>query len=136
MIAITKNTANVVILTLTEKTTYSPVTYIIEFKNDETSVKSYVQLGSNVSTQTQRYDQFTITEKASPNVFNSEIELTKGDYEYSVYETDEDTSAWVNLSSVTSVGNIIEVGKARCYGTPSTNTEYSGATSTNVVYEG
>ena len=136
MIHITKNTANTVTLTLTEKTTVSPVSYVIEFKNDETNVKSYVLLGSNLSTQTQRYDKFTITETTTPNDLDAEIELTRGDYEYQVYETDADVSAWAAASDVTSDGTVIEIGKARCHDTEATNTTYTGATSTNVVYEG
>jgi hypothetical protein len=135
MIYLQKATANTVIFTLTEKTTLSPFDYIVEFINQETEVKSYIVLGTELSSYTNRFNKFTITEKTSPNNQNAEVNLTEGVYEYKVYEV-SDASAVSPLSSVTSVGTVIEYGMCTVYDSPSTDTVYSGATSTNVVYEG
>lgn len=136
MLYIQKSTANTIRPTFTEKTTVNPLTYVIVFINDETKAYTYCQLGSNTSAYTNRYDKFVITEKTSPNNFSSEVELTLGDYEYIAYETDQDTSAWIDLTPILTYGNIIEQGKARVFTTATANTVYSGATSTNTVYEG
>lgn len=136
MLYIQKSTANTIIPTFTEKATVSPLTYVIVFINDESKALSYVQLGTNTSLYTLRYDKFVITEKASPNNFSAEIELVLGDYEYVAYETDQDTSAWLDLTPIVTYGTIVEQGKARVFTTATTNTVYSGATTTNTVYEG
>lgn len=138
MIAINRNTINTdVIVTFTQKTTLSaPVYYVIEFKNDETNALSYLLLGTNNSSYTYRYDKFTITEKANPNNFNAEIRLTAGDYEYRAFECDANVLNLLSLTSVPNAYDVIQYGKARCYGTASTNTEYNEATTTNTVYEG
>jgi len=136
MLYIQKLTANTIRPTFTELTTVSPLTYVIAFINDETNESSYCQLGTNTSLYTSRYDKFVITDKVNPNGFNSEVNLTLGDYEYIAYQTSEDTSAWVDLTNILNVGTIVEQGKARVFTTETTNTIYSGATSTNTVYEG
>lgn len=136
MLYIQKLTANTIIPTFTELTTVSPLTYIIVFINDETKAYTYCQLGTNTSLYTSRYDKFVITDKVNPNGFNSEVNLALGDYEYIAYQTSDDTSAWVDLTNILNVGTIVEQGKARVFTTETTNTIYSGATSTNTVYEG
>lgn len=135
MIYLQKSTANTVTFTLTEKTTLSPFDYIVEFINQQTEVKSYIVLGTDLSSYTNRVNKFTITEKTSPNNSNAEVNLTKGTYEYKVYEV-SDASSVSPLSNVVNVGNVIEYGMCTVYTSASTDTVYSGATSTNIVYEG
>lgn len=138
VIILDKNTDNVVVLTLTEKTTVTPVSYVVEFISEQTKDSYYTLLGSNQSSYTTRFDEFTITETASPNTVNAEIELSVGSYDYKVWQTSDSTIFWTNASNITSAvtKSVIEYGKAVCKDTPASNTEYSGATSTNVIYEG
>lgn len=139
VIILNKNTANTdVVLTLTEKTTFSPVSYVVEFISEQTKGSYYTLLGSNQSSYTSRFDEFTITETTTPNTLSAEIELSVGGYEYKVWQTSDDPSGWSDASDITSAvtKSVIEYGKAVCKTTAASNTTYSGATSTNVIYEG
>jgi hypothetical protein len=130
VIRLTKNTANTVVVTLEENRSISNAYYLFEFKNNQTGVKSYC-IPDNISTEVQRYDEFVITETSSPVALNGEVELDEGEYTYTVYEQASSTN--LNPSGLTSV----EMGLCKVFDSSNnTNTEYSGASTTNTVYEG
>lgn len=116
----------------------SPVSYVVEFISEQTKDSYYTLLGSNQSSYTSRFDEFTITEKTNPDTMAAEIELPVGGYDYIVWETNDLVIMWSDASDIESsvLKNIVEYGKAVCKTTAASNTTYSGATSTNVVYEG
>jgi hypothetical protein len=78
--------ANTVYVTLTEKATLGTPVYVFVFQNDNTRER-FMCTTSNVSTNTARYDQFTITVQASPTWTSGQVVLSKyGFYSYFVYE--------------------------------------------------
>lgn len=126
MIILYKNTNNTVVVTLTEKTTLSPVYYLFEFINKE-SKKAFYIVPSDISTEKQRYNKFSIAETTSPPPFS----LPEGEYRYNIYEQ----SNGFNLNPTGL--NIVETGIAQAIDdTNNSNTIYTGAASNNVVYEG
>lgn len=128
MLAINKNTSNTVVLTLTEKCILTNPYFLFELKNVQTNTNQYI-IPIDISTQTQRFNEFVITETSSP--IAPQIKLSVGDYEYTIYEQTSPTNT-------NPVGlNIVELGYATCYDlTTVTYAEYEGGTVTNKVYNG
>ena len=130
MLIINKNTTNTIAPTLYEKTTLSPVYYLLEFENKQTKEKSYC-IPTELSTELQRYNKFIITDTSSPVPLNGEVNLKEGDYTYTFYEQSSSTN--LDPTGLTSVEEM------ECHVKDSTsfaNTEYVGASSDNTVYEG
>lgn len=131
MIKINKNSANTVVLTLTEKCTLSNPFFLFEFTNDQSKV-SYTFVALDNSLYLQRYNRFVITEKTNPVLTNSEVNLPlPGFYSYKIYEQTSSTN--LNVANAT---GIVEEGKVKVIGTNSTWTAYDGQTKTNVIYNG
>lgn len=128
-IALNKNSVNIITPTLFEKTTLSPVYYLFEFINKQTFAKSYC-IPTELSTELQRYNKFSIEDTANPVALSGEVDLSAGSYEYNVYE---------QLSSTNLVPtglDIVEAGMCKVYdSTTHTNTEYPVAAVTNTQYE-
>jgi hypothetical protein len=79
MILLQENTANIVVLTLTEKTTINAPTYLFRFVNKQTNVE-YVCIQSDTSTYKTRYNKFTITtQSTTPNPLLVESGLMRYD---------------------------------------------------------
>jgi hypothetical protein len=130
MFQIQKAQANNVFLTLTEKTTLDPVTYLFEFTNDLSKDPVYC-IASDVSTEKQRYNKFVITETASPNALLGEVELELTRfYKYKVFEQ---AGGSINLDPTGL--DVVEVGKMYVPG-ENVNTAYDDQTKTNYVYNG
>lgn len=92
MLILQKNTANTVVVTVTEASTIDNAKYLFEFLNVTSNTKTYC-IPTNISTQKQRYDKFIITEKTNPNNLNGEIRLEhEGDYYYKIYEQSSSTN--------------------------------------------
>jgi hypothetical protein len=131
VIKINKNSANTVVLTLTEKCTLTNPFFLFEFTNDQSKV-SYTFVALDSSLYLQRYNRFVITEKTNPILTNSEVNLPLvGFYSYKIYEQISSTN--LNVSNAT---GIVEEGKVKVIGTNSTWTAYDGQTKTNVIYNG
>lgn len=130
MILIQKGSSNNVVVTLTEKTTILNPTYLFEFKNDQSKASQYF-ISADISTQKERYNEFVVTEKASPNNLLGEVSLEiTGDYTYAIREQASSTNLDPELS-----GDIVEVGKVRVIGTAETYYKYDGQSQTNAVYQ-
>jgi hypothetical protein len=92
MLILRKNTANTVIVTVTEATTIDNAKYLFDFLNVTSNTKAYC-IATNISNQKQRYDKFIITEKTNPNNLIGEIALEhEGDYYYKIYEQSSSTN--------------------------------------------
>ena len=87
MIVLENGISNKVALTLTEKATLTTPYYLFEFIDDDSNI-SILFTGSDISTNTNRYNEFLIEVNLSPeDLLDSKIELvTKGYYKYNIYE--------------------------------------------------
>jgi hypothetical protein len=130
-----KNTSNIICPTLTEKTTLSPVSYVFRIKGDVSNDYTYVT-SIDVSTETQRYNQFTITETDNPNMLSAEISLSVGGYLYEAFEVNPNDLIGVTDLADLNYNNLtlVESGVMQCKETTTADTEYP-AVSTNTQYE-
>ena len=119
MIKLEKNTTNTnIALTLTEKVTISNPYFLFEFTKDMTDVSYYV-ICADTSTETQRYNLFSLTEGgADPTNGNVTLGL-EGFYKYNIYEQASSTN--LDPSGLT----IVESGKMRLGGTEQTFTKHT-----------
>lgn len=116
MIQLTKGITNSVPFTLTEKTTLNPVYYLLELIPKGNNTPVYCVLGTDKSTSPQRYNEFDLIEKSTPNNLNSEIEVPVGESIYNVYEQ-------ANNSNLDPAGlNCVE-GPMRCWVTKTVNSD-------------
>jgi hypothetical protein len=100
MILLQENTNNIVVLTLTEKTTINAPTYLFRFVNKQTNVE-YVCIQSDTSTFKTRYNKFIITtQSTTPNPLLGQLKLSLGDeYEYYIYAQISTTNLDYKLSN-------------------------------------
>ena len=99
MILLQENTANIVVLTLTEKTTINAPTYLFRFVNKQTNLE-YVCIQTDTSVFKSRYNKFTITtQTTTPNALLGQLKLSLGDeYEYYIYAQISTTNLDYKLS--------------------------------------
>jgi VCBS repeat-containing protein len=130
MVVITKGQANTVTVTLKEKTTITNAYYLWEFISKASGEKKYCIQPTDLSQYKDRYNQFIITEKASPNPIAGEVTLaTTGEWSYNVYEQ-------ASASNLSPTGKtIVESGLVKVIGTATTDTQYT-RTVTTAVYGG
>ena len=130
MIKLETNTTKLVILTLTEKVTLTNPKFLFEFINNESHVKYYC-ISANLSAYKERYDSFNLQLTSSPNNLIGQLNLPVGEYDYNVYEQASTTN--LNPTGLTKLEN----GKCIVFNSsPSSETQYNGATLTDVIYEG
>lgn len=127
-ILLNKNQSNTINPTLFELTTVSPAFYLFEFINQQTKKKTYC-IPTELSIELQRYNEFIIIEKTSPNPLNGEVELSAGSYDYNVYEQTNNT----NLDPTGL--NIVEEGLCKVKGNTQYYTSYPAPTVINTQYE-
>jgi len=129
MILINKNSNNLVILTLTEKSTITSPTYLFKFTNDLTK-ESKLFICPNISDYTDRYDKFNITESTTQNLSAGVVTLSPtGFWSYEVFEQASTTNL---LESAT--GARVESGKVNVIGTATTRTTYNPTGKTYKAY--
>ncbi len=130
MITITRGTTNTIILTLTEKVSIGSPVFLFVFTNDQTR-QAYSCIAADQSEFTYRYNEFLITETASPNLLTSEISLpAPGDYHYAVYQQTSTSSLDPTLAD-----GLLETGKMVVLTTSTdTNNTYDSEPKTNIVY--
>lgn len=131
MILINKNTTNIVILTLSEKTTLTNAVYLFEVINDMSNeVKCFI--AADVSTNKLRYNEFEFIEKTTEDLLNGTFSLTlSGFYKYNVYEQASTT----NLNPLLAL-NLIDKGKLNVVSQLSDYPVYTGNENNTVVYGG
>lgn len=132
MIKITRGQANVVVITLKEKTTLTNPKYLFVFKNDQTNVEAKF-IAADISTYPDRYNKFTITEKTtSPNPLTGEVTLSlDGFYTYTIYEQTSST----NLNPANATG-VVETGKVQVFQAAVTDHTYSPDSNITYIYNG
>lgn len=104
MIYIEKDTTNTIVLTLNEKALLASPYYLFVFENEYDTATAPIELYmANTSTATDRYDLFTLVEGTGTG---ADVELTKGQYTYTVYE-----SVGVPATVTDTTGDIVEFGR-------------------------
>ena len=131
MIQITQGQANIVVLTLKEKTTLTNPKYLFVFKNDQSNVESKF-IAADTSSYADRYNRFTVTEKTNPNNLTGEVRLSlDGFYTYTIYEQTSST----NLNPALATG-VVETGKVQVNATPTADHTYTPDSNITYVYNG
>lgn len=131
MILINKGTNNLVILTLTEKTTRPYPTYLFEFINRQTN-ESITCIATDTSEYPDRYNSFEIVEITNADPLLSEVELNpEGFWDYKVYAQDSTT----NLTPA-NADELVETGLAYVVGAAGTTHTYTPTTDNAFVYNG
>lgn len=130
MILLQENTNNIVVLTLTEKTTINAPTYLFRFVNKQTNVE-YVCIQSDTSVFKSRYNKFTITtQNTTPNPLLGQLKLSLGDeYEYYIYAQISTTNLDYKLSN-----EMVESGLMRYDKTLTNRIIYNNGTTTRKVF--
>jgi hypothetical protein len=130
MIWIIQGEANIIAVTLTEKCTLENPEFLFRLVNDETH-KEYTFIAEDTSGYIARYNRFTITETADPDLLNGEVYLPDtGFYHYYIYEQSSST----NLDYTLAVG-LVETGKCRVPGGSADIVSYVPASAENTVYQ-
>lgn len=133
MIVLENGVSNKVALTLTEKATLTTPYYLFEFIDDDSNI-SILFTGADISTNTNRYNEFLIEVNLSPeDLLDSKIELvTKGYYKYNIYEQVSATNLLIaNTTSLVENGKmyfndiVLPIKK-----------EYTDESNTKFVYNG
>lgn len=129
MLSIVKAQANIIVVTLEEKTTITPtVHYLWKFVNDQDGSIDYC-IATDTSLYDYRYNQFSIVETANPTPLSGEVSLQLGFGKYYVYEQVSSTN--LDPTGLT----LVEQGKYLV--TTTLPTEYSHTVTENtVVYNG
>lgn len=123
-------------VTLTENSTATNPYYLFQFTN-QTSNVDYYFIATDESNYKERYNEFTVTERDTPNTLNGQVELgDEGFYNYTIYQT-----SLSNLNGLTdaedAVSSIVKsVEKGKVWVVPSTdsNYTYTGVDTTAIVY--
>lgn len=137
MIRFQKGTTNNVVMTLTENATATGFIYLFRFTNQQTAVDYYF-IASDTSLYTQRYNQFSVTEKVNPNTLNGEVSLgNEGFYDYEVYQTSITTTSGLTNAddAVQYIVKSLEVGLVWVILSEQDIDKYTPQTSTSIVYQ-
>lgn len=126
MIRITKDTANLVVITTTEKGTANH--YLFQFFNLSTLQSRYC-VADDTSAHQERYNAFTITDTSSPTAVDAEVDLEEGELKYYVYANSSATN--LDPNGLT----LLESGMCVVTGTTTSPTEYTNNEG-YTVYEG
>lgn len=137
MIKFNKSATNNVVVTLKENSTVANPIYLFKFVSQQTLV-SYYFIASDISIYKDRFNQFTVVEKANANTLNGEVTLGKqGYYDYKIYQTNlTNTSGLANAQAA--VSNIVkEVEDGLVYVVFANNTDitYDSVDNTMIVYQ-
>lgn len=119
MINISKNQNNVVVLTLTEKSTLTNPKYLFSFVNGNTrEVTNFIAVDNSIYTS--RYNEFNIIESGTTyvNLTGGTINLKPGMYSYTIYEQNSPTNLIVSAAT-----GVVEVGKVIVEGQDNTISE-------------
>lgn len=137
MIKFNKSATNNVIVTLKENSTVLNPIYLFQFVSQQTLV-SYYFIGTDISAYKDRFNRFTIIEKASANTLNGEVTLGKeGYYDYKIYQTNlANTSGLANaLAAVPNITKEVEDGLVYVVFATNTDIVYDTTDDTTIVYQ-
>jgi len=133
MILINKNRNNTMVMTLTEKSTLTAPYFLFNFVSDVTK-QSVNFIAQDLSSYTDRYNQFLITETSGTTDYTSgTIELSPtGTWTYKVYEQTSST----NLNPLLADNQTpLEIGIVKVAGTQTTYIANSDIDNTFIVNE-
>lgn len=134
MIIIEKANTNSVTLTLSERVTISPVTFVFKFVGDQ-SGREKLFTSQDLSPSKDRYNLFEIEETESENLYEGKVTLEEGYHHYYVYQVDVTSPPTITLDGSET---LLEQGKAlvRDASTPSDSIYTENDGKNNVVYNG
>ena len=108
MLRIQKAQANNLVLTLKEKTTVAPVFYFLVLFSNQDHDEKVVSLLTNLSTDTERYDEFIVTENDVEDLPNAIVSLDPTSYDYTVWQSP--TSDYADKISIVETGKCLVIG--------------------------
>jgi hypothetical protein len=126
MIRLTQDSANLVVVTTTEKGSASH--YLFKFFSLATNLNAYC-VADDTSPYPARYNAFTITDMVNPTATDAEVDLATGEYKYFIYANS--SSSNLDPTGLT----LLESGMCLVSGVVPTTTTYDN-TATYVVYNG
>ncbi len=130
VLVINKNTNNTWILTLNELKTLSNPTYLFRCISDYNKIEK-VFIASDLSSYTERYNQFLITETTNEILTSGTVNFNPtGFWSYEVYEQTSTSNLNYQLATNTQP---IEKGRIKVIGTDSTIYRHESA---NTTYKG
>lgn len=130
MLLINKNTSNINVLTLSEKTTLSNVVYLFECINDETK-NSFCFISTDLSNNKERYNKFSIIDNVTQLPLVGQMNFETGFYKYNVYEQSSST----NLDPLLAI-NLVDSGKLKVVVSMAAPVEFTETQEKYVVYGG
>ena len=137
MIKFNKSATNNVVVTLKENSTVANPIYLFKFVSQQTLV-SYYFIATDISAYKDRFNQFTVIEKASANTLNGEVTLgSQGYYDYKIYQTTLANPTGL-ANAAAAVPNIVkEVEDGLVYVVFANNTDitYDSIDNTMIVYQ-
>jgi hypothetical protein len=128
-IIINKNSSNLAILTLSEKTTISVPYYLFEFINDTTSAKKYLT-AADISGNKLRNNKFIIIDNATELPLIGQLNFKVGSYKYNIYEQASATN--LNPTGL----KLVDLGRAKVIEADVVLKTYQGSESNFIVYNG
>jgi hypothetical protein len=126
MIRLTQDSANLVVVTTTEKGSASH--YLFKFFSLATNLNAYC-VADDTSPYPARYNAFTITDMVNPTATDAEVDLATGEYKYFIYANS--SSSNLDPTGLT----LLESGMCLVSGVVPITTTYDN-TATYVVYNG
>ncbi len=136
MIRFEKYATNNVVVTLTENSTLTNPYYLFQFTN-QTSNVDYYFIATDVSLYKERYNEFSVTERDTPNTLAGEVELgDTGFYNYTIYQTTLTTLSGLTnaIQAVSSATLEVEKGKVWVVPSSDSNFTYQLQDDTAIVY--
>lgn len=110
MIRIQKSQANNIVFTLKEKTTIAPVYYFLVLFSNQDHDEKVISLLTNNSTDTERYDEFVVTENDIEDLQNAIVSLNPTTYDYTVWEST--STDYADKVSIVETGECLVNGEA------------------------
>ena len=129
MIRLIQAAENTVVLTLSEKVSLTAPVFLFVLTEEESNLQ-FSFIASDSSVYPERYNQFLITEKESPDLLNGEVSLPRaGHYRYAVHEQTSSTNLDPSLAET-----LLETGICLVLGENETITAFETENDTNIIY--
>ncbi len=136
MIRFEKYSENNVVVPLTENSTATNPYYLFQFTN-QTSNVDYYFIATDVSLFKERYNEFNVIERDTPNTLAGQVELgDTGFYNYTIFQTSLSTLSGLTNASQAVDYTVKEVEKGKVWVVPSSDANYiyNDIDTTAIVY--
>ena len=125
MIRFEKYSENKVVVTLTENSTATNPYYLFQFTN-QTSNVDYYFIATDVSLFKERYNEFNVIERYTPNTLAGQVELgDTGFYNYTIFQTSLNTLSGLTNASQAVDYTVKEVEKGKVWVVPSSDSNFT-----------